>query len=284
MKRLTTIACFLLLLSGLAACTPAETAQPDDNLVSTQVAIILTETALAEPIETELPPTETVVPSPTTTEPAIEPTPTETPTASATPTPTEDQNDPALLLGAPSWTYDFSANSSPWDFDSDQASFNTNNGKLNITAKANANWHSWYVSSPRLKNAYVEAVIEMTNCAGADRFGLAVRSISYWHRFYFMGVTCEGKWGFFRMEPDVNIQQIVGFKSAEPATFGPNQPHRIGIWMKDTNFTFYIDGQEVGSASDSKITGDGYTGFLVAFANTPGFTVHVDDLRYWGVP
>ena len=46
----------------------------------------------------------------------------------------------------------------------------------------------------------------------------------------------------------------------------------------------YIDGEKVGNATDNEITGAGYTGFLVAFANTSGFTVRVDELRYWNIP
>ncbi len=35
---------------------------------------------------------------------------------------------------------------------------------------------------------------------------------------------------------------------------------------------------EVGSATDDTLTGEGYTGFLIAYANTPGYTVKVDAL------
>jgi hypothetical protein len=54
--------------------------------------------------------------------------------------------------------------------------------------------------------------------------------------------------------------------------------------MDGSSFTFYIDGEEVGTASDSTLTGEGYTGFLIAFANNPGFTTQVDTLRYWNIP
>jgi hypothetical protein len=237
-------------------------------------------------METQPPTSEAVPPSPTVTVTLSEPTatPTETTTPTQTPTATQDIDDPAQILGAPAWTEDFNGNSSPWDFDSAQATFEVVNGALNLTAKNNPNWHSWYVSSPKLKNTYVEATVEFSNCSGNDRFGLAVRSSSDGQQFYFMGITCDGQWGFFRMAPDVDINQIRPFQAAEPLENGTNLPHRVGIWMEGSAFTFYIDGEEVGSATDDTLKSEGYTGFLIAYANTSGFTVRVDQLRYWNIP
>jgi hypothetical protein len=54
--------------------------------------------------------------------------------------------------------------------------------------------------------------------------------------------------------------------------------------MEGNSFSFYIDGEKVGTATDSTLNNEGYTGFLIAFANTPGFTVKVDTLKYWTLP
>jgi hypothetical protein len=124
----------------------------------------------------------------------------------------------------------------------------------------------------------------MMTCSGADRFGLAVRGSSDGQQFYFMGITCDGRWGFFRMEEDVNITTLIGYQEAEPLTAGLTEPHRVGIWMQGDTFTLYINGVEVGTTTDTTLPDAGYTGFLVAFANTPGFTVRVDALTYWNLP
>jgi hypothetical protein len=187
-------------------------------------------------------------------------------------------------LGAPAWTDDFSGSESPWDYDSPEASIKPVDGYLNITAKAIANYHSWQVASPMLQNAYVEAILEMPNCSGRDRFGLAVRASSDGQAFYFMAITCDGQWGFFRMAEDVNIVEIAGFQPAAPLSNGTQDSHRVGIWMENTNFKFYIDGEEVGTASDNTLIEAGYSGFLIAYANTPGYTVRVDQLQYWHLP
>jgi len=268
---------FLFIL--ITACNLPGNTEPTPDLIATQVARLLTEA----PTETQAPTIEEAQPTLTPTTTTNDQTTTPTATATLSPTATQDINDPIQLLGDPVWTQDFSANSSPWDFDSPQATFEVINGALSLTAKNNPNWHNWYVSSPRLQNAYVEATIEFSACSGNDRFGLAVRSSSDGQQFYFMGITCDGKWGFFRMAENVEITQIQPFQAAEPLQNGTNQPHRVGIRMEGTSFTFYIDGEEVGTATDDTLKSDGFTGFLIAFANTSGFTVRVDQLRYWNL-
>ncbi len=282
MKKGLKTSIFLLAVIILAGCSQIRETETTVDIVGTQVARLLAASATAivnQPI-----PTDTVAPADTAE--VVEPTQTAsiTPTATASPTSTQSPDDPAATLGTPAWTQDFSGTSSSWDFDYTQALFETSNGYLNMTARANPNWHSWYVTSPKLQNAYVEALIDMPTCAGSDRFGLAVRASSDGQEFYYLGITCDGRWGFFRMEEDVEIQEIVGYQTSEQLTDGMNNPHRVGIWMKGTNFTFYINGKEVGTATDDDLTGEGYTGFIIAYANTNGYTVRVDELKYWNVP
>ena len=272
------LAFFLLLAVIISSCNIPSSEEPDEDAVATQVAQLLTEAA----IETAQAPTETIMPSPTEEE--IEELPTGTPTPTETATSTPDLDDPVSRLGNPMFTQDFSGDTSPWDFESDQALFNTANGYLNLTARANANWHSWRVFNPSMRNGYVEATLEFTNCSGFDRFGLVVRSTSDGQQFYFPAVTCDGRWGFFRMAPDVNIEQIIAYRDEDLLTNISNEPIRLGIWMDGPNFTIYINGEEVGTATDNTLTEQGFTGFLIAFANTPGFTVRVDQLRAWNLP
>ncbi len=270
MKRFGYLLFLLVLAFSLTGCNlPGTSSEPTVDIVATSVARMLTEGAT----EGAKSPSETVAPPTEETQPPVENSPTASPTVTITPTPTQNQNDPAQQLGSPAFTQDFSGNTSAWDFDYQQATFQTANGYLNMTAKVNPNWHSWYVSSPKLKNAYVEATILMSNCSGADHFGLAVRASSDGQQFYFMSVTCDGQWGFYRMAPDVNIYEIKPYQTATQLSNGTNNPHRVGIWMKNSNFTFYIDGEEVGTATDSTLSNEGYTGFLIAFVNNPGFTV-----------
>jgi len=278
MKKLPILCVFLISLFILSSCNfPGQSSEPSVDIVATQVARMLTEGATEEVAS----PTVTVEPETEETEAPTE----NTPTVTVTPTATKSPDDPAVSLGSPAWTQDFSGSSSAWDSGTNtNATFETKDGTLNITATQGANWHSWYVSSPKLKNAYVEATIQLSNCSGADHFGLALRASSDGQQFYFMGFTCDEQWGFYRMAPNVDILQIIGYQTATQLSDGMGNSHRIGVWMDGSNFTFYIDGEEVGTASNSVLPNEGYTGFLIAFVNNPGFTVKVDDLKYWNVP
>jgi len=283
-KKLTLVINILILSVLLTSCNLPGRGEPTVDIVATQVAKMLTEA-----VEEDEEATETITPSLTLTETINEATPTQTATITETPTLTPDVSDPAMQLGSPIWTQDFSGSTSSWDFEYDEAVFETSSGYLSLTAKVIANYHSWYVSSPKLKNAYVEATIQMMNGSGLDRFGLVVKASSDGQQFYFLTITADGQWGFFRMENDIpnnviNIHEIQGYQTAEQLNDITTKPHRIGIWMKGSSFTFYIDGEEIGTASDSTLTNEGYTGFLIAYANTSGFTVQVDDLRYWNIP
>ena len=270
---------FFVFAIVLSSCSGKADQKLSEDLIATEVSLILTETALSAEVEVSptVAPTFTPLPTQEAT-PTFIPTPTETPTA------TPDLNDPSQRLGSPAMTYDFNGDTSLWDFESPQAIFKTTNGFLNLTARANADWNNWWVSSPVLKNAYIEATIQMDTCNGADRFGLIVRSSSDGQRFYFMGITCDGRWGFFRMDDDVVINAINHYQESSQLTSGLKNPHRVGVWMSESDFTFYIDGVEVGNAKDSTLTESGMTGFLIAFSNTPGFTTKVDTLKYWNVP
>ncbi len=268
----------------LSSCSPKLDQQPSEGLIATEVSLILTETAVHVEIEPSSTSQPTQTPIPTETTPQEEKTPTSTPLPTETPTSMPDENDPEQLLGIPTGIYDFDGAASPWDFVSAQALFKTENGYLNLTARENPNWNNWWVSSPTLKNAYVEATIEMPKCSGADRFGLAVRASSDGQSFYFMSITCDGRWGFFRMGNDVVISELSQFQTAMPLESGLSQPHRVGIWMSGPDFTFYIDGIEVGKVVDKAHLDSGLTGFLIAYSNTPGFTTKVNSLKYWSLP
>ncbi len=280
MKKLCRVIIFLASMLFLVGCNLPGNEEPTVDIVATQVAKLLTDA----PTNTLQAIADTIAPTNTQTDIPPENTSTSTATVTVTPTETQSPDDPAQQLGAPAWTEDFTGSSSPWDFDSYQATFKVKNGALNLSANADANWHSWYVSSPKLKNAYIEATFQMPNCSGLDRFGLAVRSSSDGQIFNFLGITCDGQWGFFRMEPGVDIKKISDYKAAEPLNTGTNLPHRVGIWMSGSTFTIYIDGKQVGTASDSTLTSAGFTGFLIAHSNTPGFTVLINKMAYWNVP
>ncbi len=54
--------------------------------------------------------------------------------------------------------------------------------------------------------------------------------------------------GFLPDGPGVNIMQIKGYQTATQLSDGTNNAHRVGVLMDGSSFTFYIDGEEVGTA------------------------------------
>lgn len=288
MKKMIFLSLVLMLLLG--ACNIPSATQSQVDFVATQVAKNLTNIA-AQPTEraTQLPLT-----SPTEAPHELEHTPTETatdtpvptdtpaPTETPTPTATTDQTDPAVQLGTPTWVADFDAGNDKWEDDFEQSKFSIANGYYNIVSKQTPYWNSWYFLTPKIKNFYAEMTFDMPTCSGKDRIGLAFRSPDY-QEFYFIGITCDGNWGFDRYSKAEGIINIVSY-AATSALKPADQVNRAGVWAKDGTFEFYINGVKVGQASDNTHLDEGSIGFVSRFIDKDGFTTRVDKLQYWSLP
>lgn len=282
-----------LLLLFLTACNLPRETLPTVDIVASQVAKALTETAVMAPAlptaSTPMPPiTEPSPPKPTEISPTSEITATSTVTATVTstatlaPSATSDQSDPAIRFGAPAWTEDFTSTSTQWDYSDDWSTFKVADGYFNITSKKDAYWNSWYLTAPNIQDFYLEMTFDMPTCNGDDRIGLAFRgSDSY--QFYFMGITCSGKWGFEKYTKDNTIENILPY--ATSTDLKPvSQSNRAGVLADGSTFEFYINGKKVGQASDNSFPDTGAIGFVSRFIETIGFTTRVDKLQYWQLP
>ena len=295
MKKIVFISIVLVLL--LSACNiptlPVEETDESD-IVATQVAKLLTEvqgqTQIAQPTD-EQPgvqePTSTTEP-PATAEPTstLEPTATNTPlptsTPTNTPTATPDLSDPAVTLGAATWTNEFSSVSTVWEYSDTETSFHVADGFLNIKSYGYPYWHGWYVTAPKIKNFYLEMTYNMPTCSGSDYIGLAFRSPDG-TQFYFMGASCNGRWGFFRMDSTIKVNTILSFAPSSQFNAAPGT-NRIGVKAIGSTYEFYVNGKKVGSATDANLTESGSIGFVSAYIENNGFTTRVDKLQYWLLP
>lgn len=308
MKKLIPV---LLVCLMLSACNYPTTELSSEEIVQTNVALILTnapETTLLPvptseieiPAETEEPATEIppdptaeapteILPEPTESE-TVEPTPQPQPTATDTPEPTPTattaptatpepaEGDPAAQLGEPDFLEDFSTAGS-WPYEDDFFLITVSGGQLHAFSKGTPYWSSWYTTLPEVGDAYFETTITRTNCSGQDRFGLVIR----WdeaQEFYFMGVTCDNTWGFSFYTRNNQIINIVDYQSSE-ALKPANEANRIGILAKGDQFEFFINGIKVGSATDSRLPNPGTFGFISMSAGTVNFKTSVDKLEYW---
>jgi len=276
MKKLFMIITALLMLS---ACNAPTSEVPTEDLIGTAVAVALTNA----PTNTPIPPTAappTAVPElPTETATSI---PSATPTEAPTPTPTLNPQDPALQYGSPDKIEDFSTITGAWNYEDDWSSWNVNDGFLNIYSKGTPYWHSWYTTGQKIQNFYLEAELSMPNCSGKDRIGLAFR-LTEGSRFYFMGLTCDGTWGFNRYTASNASETILAYQPSDKIR-PTNETNRIGVLANGNSFGFYINGALVGSVSDDTYPGPGTTGFVSMSAGTVNFKTSVDVLRYWLLP
>ncbi len=281
----------ILLVLILSSCNIPKVTQEaleQDDIVATQVAQMLTqvrEQTVDIPVVTDEPavqqPTETTQPS-ATPEPTATNTPLPTSTPTNTPTLTPDLSDPAITLGSPTWTNEFSAVSSVWEYADTETSFHVADGFLNIKSYGYPYWHGWYVTSPKIEDFYLEMTYNMPVCSGSDYIGLAFRSPDG-TQFYFMAASCNGSWGFYRMDSTIKVNTILSFAPSGEFKPAPNV-NRIGVKANGTSFEFYVNGKKVGSASDSTLKDAGKIGFVTSFVENSGFTTRVDKLQYWLLP
>lgn len=284
MKKLLPILIIMLLLS---ACNlPGEVDYSQDPIVQTSVSRILTKgaqtqesTLLAQtstnlPSQTETPPADTQVQAETvtTTETAVaEPIPSQTPAPSEV-----VSTDP--WGGEAAFTEDFTTGDY-WDFESNNIYSKINNGQLEFISKGTPWWSSWYTTDPEFKNGYFETTFTMPNCQGFDRFGLVIR----WGGsgdFYYMGVTCNGNWGFTLYTAANETIDLLTYQTSD-ALNPVEQTNQIGILAKDNTFDFYINREKVGSFSNDVITEGGNFGFLTMSSGTPNFKTLIERLDYW---
>lgn len=270
---------FILVLT-LSACNfPTETT-PTPDRVATAVSAALTSVPTNTPIiptETQpLPPTSTATAAPTLA-------PTETPTLIPTATSTLSAEDPAVSLGEPTYVEEFNDSASgAWNYEDEWCSLNVNDGHLNIYSKGTPYWNSWYTIGPAIQNFYLEATLNMPNCNGKDRIGLAFR-LTNQNQYYFMGLTCDGTWGFSRYTAANAVETILDYVDSDvikPAS----ETNRIGVLANGNHFEFYINGVKVGQTDDSTYPNAGSYGFVTMSAGTANFKTSVDALEYWLLP
>jgi hypothetical protein len=267
----------LLLLS---ACNYPETADySQDPVVATNVALILTQgaqtqeaaelslTATPSASETETPPTETQANPETATQAEPSETPTSTEVLSTDP-----------WSGEAAFVEEFDSGDY-WDFESGFLYSKVSNGQLEFTSKGTPWWSSWYTTTPEFKNGYVETTFSMPNCQGQDRFGLVIR----WQRpgvFYYMGVTCDGKWGFSQYTAGNETIDLLPYE--EIFVLKPvGETNQIGIMAEDNSITFYINRQFVGSILVNSEDEAGNFGFLSMSSGSKNFKTLIDKLEYW---
>lgn len=293
MKKLVPLLFVLILM--LSSCYyPADEDISQDPVVETNVAQILTLAAqsrseensetIATPAPEELPYPVTGVggPDSESKEPAVEaeiPTEVEADTSENIEEPTETSTAENLpWSGTSLYSESFDSNSY-WNFENPYLLSKVGNGQLEFTSKGTPWWTSYYTTKPEVQNGYYETSLNMLNCKPNDRIGLVFR-LKVGGDFYYMGLTCDGSWGFSQYTSDNRIIDILPYETSD-ALNPVNEANQLGVLANGNDFEFYINRQKVGSATNGSLPEAGYFGFMTMSTGSHTFKTLIDRLEVW---
>jgi hypothetical protein len=194
--------------------------------------------------------------------------------------------DPRSLLPVPTWT-DPMDKGSNWPTGSDSyTSIDFQNGFMVLSGLTKDN--GWRLAINDVDNAYFETTAKFgAVCKGMDRWGMMFRvpDRATADKGYWFNITCDGKFAFQKWNanpPDgeKSVTNIIAWTSNDNIKIGANAVNRLGVLAKGGQYKFYINGQQVGQATDNSFLNGGY-GVLIGAKETDHFTIYVDELSYW---
>ena len=101
---------------------------------------------------------------------------------------------------------------------------------------------------------------------------------------YLISISCDGTYRLSTWESDVEeYTSIKKWTQSPHINSGPGGGNRLGIMVKNSKLTGYINGHQVFELNDSTFS-KGRFGVMVAASNTPGFTAYLTQAAYWKLP
>jgi hypothetical protein len=304
MRNPLILAIILAMALIIAACTmpapgtPPPTDSPDQAITIAAQTVVaeMTKTALtqAPPEDSETQPPE--VPTATksteaTNTPAASPTPAPTNTSGPSPTPTDTPtatlppSDVRSPLGDPDWvdSFDTAVN---WPLYTDQhVSFVIKQSAMFMTAYKPDKYNGWIITTPIIRNFYLETKATPLTCADQDRYGLMLRAVKINARDYVgyqLRISCDGQYWFGNWDNE-KYHPIVDWTASEHLNTDPGNTNRIGVKMEGNHVTLYANGNMM-TEFDAVQFSEGKFGLVVGSAVTPKSTVKVDEIAYWLLP
>ena len=202
-----------------------------------------------------------------------------TPTATMTETPTP--TDVVSSLGPPTWKDEFNVKKS-WYLDDDEyTNIDIADGALIMTSLQAVSWQGWSLHYTQLQNFYLEGVINIPTCSAPDRYGLVFRSPDY-IKGYFFGLNCSGQYSLSQYNGDKFIT-IIDWTNSPAVHTGANAQNVLGVKAIGDQITLSVNGTELQTVTHSEYS-KGTFGAYISAVNTPGFTIKMDEIRYWTLP
>jgi hypothetical protein len=279
---------FVVLLF-LAACLPQTGPTPDlAAQVATSVAATLAFEASAQapppaspPLTVESP-APTMPPSATAAPTEVPPTATLTPTPSSTVSPTAVSGDPRTALGQFTWRDPFDSGNG-WNLGEDSfTEAKVEGGRFILTGLTTAD--GWRLTWPEVQDVYLEAAIRTRTCTGNDEYGLMFRvpDIHDPDEGYLFGFTCDGRY-FFRTWDGENMTALISATASSAIQSGSDKTNRIGVWAEGDDFTLYANGTRLTEITDGSFSDKGGFGFFIGARQTDRFTIEADEIAYWDI-
>jgi hypothetical protein len=248
------------------------TSTPSGQIQPTALATLAqASTATVKPVNTPIPPTDTPVPLATVT-------------TVASPASTFDPSDPLAGLGNPDWHEGFESTGTWFAFQDEFMLFQSVENKLEMTAFQANNRNGWALA-PQLVSTkfYVEMTATFGNaCKGKDHFGLMISPVSSADKGYLLGVSCEGKYVFWKWDGQ-SMTALVKWTPSKDIQAGANKTNRIGLMVNGKKLSLFVNGVLLTELND-KTYEKVYFGVFVGASETANFLVRVSSLNYWSLP
>lgn len=262
---------FMIIMLLSLSCTLTVPALSFDDKVATQAAVAMTATALDRTIRTEV----------------ASPDAKATDAEEETPEPTETLpvGDPRKELGNPT-RKDNLTSSGIWFKDSDEwvtdnTKFSAVDGYIAATSSTVTDGLRWYLYFQKIGDAYIEAKFDVTTCAGSDKYGLVFKAVDFdGTDQFFYSITCEGQYELRKMI-SLATSSLIPISESDKINAGSNQSNILGVWVKNSRIRLYVNGQFLQEIESSGIPAEGHYGLFINARQTPGLTVHLDEVTYW---
>jgi hypothetical protein len=224
----------------------------------------------------------------TTTEVTEDPETDETPTPTLTAT--VSSNDPANNLGAPTGSDPLDSYSNwGWPTGTDEyLKIAFNNGKMEMTGLTTiAGWRLPMLAQQM--DTYIETTVDTGTCEGKDSYGIIFRVPIFLSpdQGYLYQITCDGYYRVWKWDATVGTKGqatlLVPWSQSTLIKTGADQTNRLGVMVEGDDFTFYMNGEKLASASDASFEA-GFFGLFVQSVETDDYTVKFDSMRYWANP
>jgi hypothetical protein len=185
-----------------------------------------------------------------------------------------------LGLGSPDWTDEFDSGANWFNLNTDNVSFNFDDGMLRMRAKTAGSGDFWGLANrPDLADIFIEAEFVTGDvCSGLDRYGLLVRAPEP-NAGYVFNISCNGQFRIYEWDGET-YNQLHAWTSSTAIKTGPNATNVVGVWANGDDIRLYINDVLVAEL-EVDVYDEGRFGLLVGSTNTANFDVYVDEISYW---